>query len=169
MAPRFARAVAEDGTELHFVTIAPQSLPRVQKRDLEQAWEQARAAASSGRGGPRRGFRFRGGPDVALGDRDARAWAESIDRSTDLSTPHGVSLCLRLLGLVDLMSRALWPKRYVRIVGGEADIDGALLGAASATRLTETGALDETAMRVMLGLAPEGAEDGVEDASPCIA
>jgi hypothetical protein len=169
MVVRFARAVAEDGTELHFVTIPPPALPRVQKRDLEQAWEQARDAAASGCGGRRRGFRFRGGPDVGLDDRDARTWADSVDRAADLSTPHGVSLCLRLLGLVDLLGRALWPARYLRIRGGEADIDGALLGAAAATRLTDTGALDETAMRAMLGLSPDAADDQAETGIRCIA
>lgn len=169
MAGRFTRAVADDGTELHFVTVSPAALPRVQKRDLEQAWEQARDAAAAGRSGRRRGFRFLGGPDIALGDRDARAWADSVDCHADLSTPHGVSLCLRLLGLVDLLGRALWPARYLRISGGEAAIDGALLGAAAATRLTETGALDETAMRAMLGLSPDAADEQAETGIRCIA
>lgn len=150
MAQSFPRAVAEDGTELHLVPIQPPHLPRVAKRDLEQAWEAAHDAAHAGHDGPRRGFRFAGGPDILLRDRDARAWAASVDRIADLSTAHGVSVCLRLLGLVALIADQAWLTRFVTIRRDGAALDGALLGAAARTRLTADGDLDQMALRAML-------------------
>lgn len=144
------REIAADGTELHLVPLPPERLPRVGKRDLEQAWDAAHLAARAGQDGPRRGFRFAGGPDVVLRDRDARSWAASVDRIADLSTPHGVSLCLRLLGLVALIGDAGWLAPYVRIERGGAELDGALLRAAGLAGLTETGGLDEMTLRAML-------------------
>ncbi|HQT60608.1 MAG TPA: hypothetical protein PLV07_05790 [Acidiphilium sp.] len=150
MAAAIPRAVAADGTELHLVPLSPPRLPRVQKRDLEQAWEAAHSAARAGAEGPRRGFRFAGGPDVVLRDRDARVWASSVDRIADLSTAHGISVCLRLLGLVALLAQGGWAARFVRLDQGSAELDGALLGAAARTVLTDTGALDENALRAQL-------------------
>lgn len=157
------REIAADGTELHLVPLSPARLPRVGKRDLERAWDAAHEAARAGRHGPRRGFRFRDGPDVILHDRDARAWAASVDHTADLSTAHGVSVCMRLLGLVALIGDADWLARFVRIDRGGAELDGALLGAAALTGLTDTGALDEMALRAML-LPCEAEED-----TPCSA
>jgi hypothetical protein len=157
------REIAADGTELHLVPIAPTRLPRVAKRDLEQAWDAAHDAAREGYDGPTRGFRFAGGPDVVLRDRDARAWASSVDRIADLSTPHGVSVCLRLLGLVALIGDAAWLAPFIQIRRGGAAIDGALLQAAALTRLTDTGGLDENELRAMLITRP------AEDNAPCSA
>lgn len=144
------REIAADGTELHLVPMVPARLPRVAKRDLEQAWDAARDAAQAGSDGPARGFRFAGGPDVVLRDRDARAWASSVDQIADLSTPHGISVCLRLLGLVALIGDASWLAPFVQIRQEGAAIDGALLQAAALTRLTDTGGLNENALRAML-------------------
>ena len=159
------REIAADGTELHLVSVSPVRLPRVQKRDLEQAWDAAHDAARAGHVGPPRGFRFAGGPDVVLNDRDARAWAASVDSIADLSTAHGVSVCLRLLGLVALIGDASWPARFVRIDSVGLAPDGALFGAAALTGLTEAGALDEMAMRAML-LPREAEEDTPCSATP---
>lgn len=150
MPGQIQREIASDGTELHLVPIPPAHLPRVQKRDLEQAWDAAHDAASAGEFGPARGFRFAGGPDVILRDRDARAWASSIDRIADLSTQHGISVCLRLLGLIALIGDAAWLAPYIKVRRGGTAIDGALLAAAAVTRLTDTGSLDENRLRDML-------------------
>ena len=151
MRTEFARAVADDGTELHLIPMAPEALPRVQKRDLEHAWEVATEAARAGYDGPRRGFRFAEGQNLALNDRDARAWAAAIDQIADLSTAHGVSVCLRLLALIDLISCAPWLAPFIRSGRGSGIwFDGGLLQAASITRLTEAGSLDEAALRGML-------------------
>lgn len=157
------REIAADGTEVHLVPMAPPGLPRVRKRDLEQAWEAAHAAARAGYDGPARGFRFAGGPDVVLRDRDARAWASSVDQIADLSTPHGISVCLRLLGLVALIGDAAWLAPFVRVRRDGAALDGALLNAAALTRLTDTGGLNENELRAMLITRP------VEDNEPCSA
>ncbi|MDD2877616.1 MAG: hypothetical protein PHT60_09630 [Acidiphilium sp.] len=150
MALTIHREIAADGTELHLVPMPPPRLPRVRKRDIEQAWEAARDAARAGHDGPARGFRFAGGPDVALRDRDARTWALSVDRVADLSTPHGISVCLRLLGLVALIGDAAWLAPFVQIGHDGAALDGALLTAAALTSLTDTGGLNENELRAML-------------------
>lgn len=148
----FARAVADDGTEFHMIPLSPPALPRVRKRDLEQAWEAATDAARAGHDGPPRGFRFAEGPSLALNDRDARAWAAAIDRIADLSTAHGVSVCLRLLALIDLIGSTSWLTSFVRVSGRGNGIwfDGGLLQAAAVTCLTAEGSLDEAALRGML-------------------
>lgn len=150
MAITIRREVAADGTELHLVPMPPDRLPRVAKRDLEQAWDAARDAARAGYDGPARGFRFTGGPDVILRDRDARSWASSVDQVADLSTAHGVSVCLRLLGLVALIGDAAWLAPFVQIRRDGAALDGALLTAAALTRLTDSGGFDENELRAML-------------------
>ena len=62
-----------------------------------------------------RGFRFRrpdgSYTDLALADRDARCWAGAVDRTAGLTSSYGLSLCLRLLALVDLLARARGPSR----------------------------------------------------------
>ncbi len=155
----FARILADDGSELHVVPLAPEALPRVGKRDLEQAWEAARDAARAGREGRVRGFRFANGRDLTLCDRDARSWAMAVDAIADLSTAHGASLCIRLLALIDLIGRARWLTPFVRLRGASgACFDGGLLQAVAITRLTPEAELDEAALREML--------TGVCDASP---
>ena len=145
------RVLADDGTELHLVPLAPEALPLVQKRDLEQAWDAAREAARVGREGVGRGFRFANGRIFALHDRDARSWAMAVDAIADLSTAHGVSLCIRLLALIDLIGRAGWLAPFVRLTSASgACLDGGLLRAAAITRLTPEAGLDETALRNLL-------------------
>jgi hypothetical protein len=147
----FHRILAEDGTELHLVPLAPDALPRVQKRDLEQAWDAAREAARAGYDGVRRGFRFANGENFALHDRDARAWAAAVDAIADLSTAHGVSVCIRLLALIDLLGRARWLAPFVRLSGASgACFDGGLLQAAAVTRLTPEAGLDEAELRKLM-------------------
>jgi len=163
MVAHVRREIAADGTELHLVPMPPPRLPRVAKRDLEQAWDAAREAARAGNDGPARGFRFTNGPDVILRDRDARAWASSVDQIADLSTPHGVSLCLRLLGLVALIGDAAWLAPFIDLRRDGAALDGALLTAAALTGLTETGGLDENQLRSLL--LPSASEDQ----TPCSA
>ena len=147
----FPRVTAADGSELHLVPVSPEALPRVQKRDLEQAWDAARDAARAGREGAKRGFRFANGEDFALDDRDARAWATAIDAIADLSTAHGMSVCLRLLALIDLIGRARWLAPFVSLKGAAgACLDGSLLQAAAVTRLTPEAGLDEAALRTLI-------------------
>lgn len=143
-----------DGEVLHLVPFGPPKLPAVSRRHLEQAWDAARGAA--GRGGPARsrGFRFHGGGtpvDLVLGDRDAACWAGGVERVADLSTAYGVSLCLRLLGLVQVMGDAEWARPWFSVSRGSgAKIHPALLRAAASAPLTATGGFAESSLRALL-------------------
>jgi len=142
-----------DGEVLHLVAVPPAGLPTVTKRDLEQAWEAAQSG-SAGIAAPPRGFRFArpaGVPvELILNDRDAAAWAVAVDGIADLSTAHGVSLCLRLLSLVELMSRAAWARAWFTLGRAGAEIAPALLQAAALAPLDDSGGFDETGLRALL-------------------
>lgn len=142
----------DDGTILHLLPAPPPTLPSVTKRDIEQAWEAAQTATAAAP--PARGFRFPladGAPaELILHDPDAAAWAAAVDHVADLSTARGVSICLRLLGLVELMSRAAWLRGWFSLGGGGAELAPALLQAAACSPLNETGGFDETALRALL-------------------
>ena len=99
--------------------LPPEALPPVGTRDLEAAWHAARGAAIAERHGPIRGFRFcradGSHAHLALTDRDAGCWAEAVDRTVGMHTSYGLSLCLRLLALVDLLARAPWARALIRL------------------------------------------------------
>ena len=122
-----------DGTLTYALTLGPEDLPPVPARDLEAAWEAARTVQAGE--AVRRAFRFAGkaGPlDVSLGSEAARRWAAGADGVAGLHTCRGVSLCLRVLALVELMAHS--PERAAR--------QPALLRAVAAARLTVDGQLD---------------------------
>ncbi len=142
---------AADGTLTYLVAQAPEALPPVRARDLELAWEQARAAALAARFGQARQFRFRRPDgevtDLALTDPDARCWASAIDSGDGIATVTGLSLCLRLLALVDLLARASWTKTLVQIRPDGAEIDASLWRVAASAPLTREARFDETILR----------------------
>ncbi len=152
--------IGENGAVLHVIATPPGQLPPVAKRDLEQAWEAARAGAA----GPPRLFRFAPAGtapagtapagtapvELFLNDSDAAAWAAAVDAVADLGTPRGISICLRLLALVALMGRADWVRPWFVLRRGGAEIDGGLLQAAALAPLNEVGGFDETALRALL-------------------
>jgi hypothetical protein len=146
-----------DGEVLHLVASPPAALPTVTKRDIEQAWDAAQAG-TAGIAAPPRGFRFarpEGAPiELILNDRDAAAWAVAVDGIADLSTPRGISLCLRLLGLVELMSRAGWIRPWFTLGRAGTEIAPALLHAVAQSPLNEAGGFDETALRALLPRQP---------------
>ncbi len=122
-----------DGTLTYNLALGPEDLPPIPARDLEAAWEAARTVQSGE--AVRRAFRFEGkaGPlDLSLGTEVARRWAAGVDGVAGLHTCRGVSLCLRVLALVELMARA----------PGRASLRPALLRAAATARLTADGQLD---------------------------
>jgi hypothetical protein len=156
--PRGARSAvaidvgeAEDGTLTYSVAQPPEALPPVRPRDLELAWDRARAAALAARFGAPRRFRFRRPDgdvtDLALTDRDARCWAASLDTEDSIATVTGLSLCLRLLALVDLLTRARWAADLVRIGREGAEIDANLWHLAATAPLTREARFDETFLR----------------------
>jgi hypothetical protein len=141
----------QHGEVLHLIAAAPSALPAVTRRDLEQAWD---AAHAGGVAGPYRGFRFTlaaAAPvELVLNDPDAAAWAAAIDRIASLSTAHGVSLCLRLLALVELMTRAAWARPWFSLGRAGAEVQPGLLLAAALAPLNAAGGFDEPALRALL-------------------
>ena len=152
-------ATTQDGTLTYLVDTAPDALPPVRSGDLAAAWDAAREAASGSVWGLPRLFRFLQADgstlDLALADEDACCWAEAVDHTTGIQTAYGLSLCLRLLALVDLLSRAPWTGEFCRIGRAGAALDPALLRAAATAPLTSQAGFDETVFRARLSrLAP---------------
>ena len=116
--PPIEMGTDSSGTLVYQVRLAPDGLPPVRSGDLAESWAAARQAATSSAWGEPRFFRFRPDEtdplDLALTDDDASCWAEAVDAAWGLHTAYGLSMCLRLLGLVALLSespvlRALCP------------------------------------------------------------
>jgi hypothetical protein len=152
--PLIERVTGPDGATLHLVPIAPERLPKVAVRDLERAWHDAHRhahhAAKQQKSAPRRAFRFATGAAITLTDDDARLWASAIDQSSDLSTAHGISVCLRLLGLIALIAAAEWCSPHVQFRGDGCPVDARLLKAAALATLNPDGALDPIAVQNLL-------------------
>ena len=150
-----------DGSLTYQVSIPPEVLPPVLGRDLEQAWYAARNAALDQRWGTVRGFRFSRPDgthtDLALADRDACCWVGAVDLAFGINNTHGLSVCLRLLALVDLLARAPWVRPMVQIARDGADLHPALLRTAANQPLTEHGHFDETGFRTRLSQYATGA------------
>jgi hypothetical protein len=140
------------------VTLPPEAMPPVTIRDLEQAWDEARAAALSSSGAAHRQFSFRGADGriatFDLDDRDARLWAGAVDRVSGLATLGGISLCLRLLALIDLMANSPWAFGFMTPKRDGARVDRALLKAAARADLTEEARFDEASLRRILPERP---------------
>jgi hypothetical protein len=150
------------GEILHLVPYLPAALPPVTKRDLEQAWEAARAAAlaaprTNSTGPNTHGFRFRQAAapplDLVLTDTDAANWADAIDAISSLSTAHGISICLRLMALYELMAPRPWAREWFTLSRGGLEFHPALLQAAALSPLTPTGGFAETSLQALLPAA----------------
>jgi hypothetical protein len=142
------------GALTYVVDAPPEALPPVRGRDLERAWYAARDAAMAEHWGAARGFRFRRADgsftDLALADRDACCWAAAVDSIAGLSSAYGLSLCLRLLALVDLLAHARWATPLCRLARDGAELHPSLLRAAAATPLTAEARFDEGGFRSRL-------------------
>ncbi len=156
--PSIQVAAAEDGTLTYLVDVTPGELPAVRGRDLEAAWEVAREGARGRVWSTRRAFRFRredgGWTELALRDADAQCWAGAVDRALGMRTGYGLSVCLRLLALVELLGRAPWAAGLVRLDGRGAELHPALLRLAAEARLTDDASFDETGFRACLRATP---------------
>ena len=154
--PDAAIGVAEDasGALAYAIPCPPESLPAVPAGALLAAWDAARAAAAAGRWGPPRTLVFRrddAEPTVlAIADRDARCWAEAVDRRADLGTLAGLALCLRLLALVEVMGRAQWLAGMFDVTPQGVDLHPALLRAAATMPLDSGARFDAEALRRLL-------------------
>lgn len=144
-----------DGVMTYLIDVPPEALPSVSKRDLERAWYAAREAALAERQGAVRGFRFNlpdgSHTDLALADRDARCWVGAVDRTVGITSASGLSLCLRLLALIDLLARAPWARSLFHLARDGAEFHPALLKAAASQPLTREARFDEAGFRVRLG------------------
>ena len=136
----------------YFVKSSPAALPPVLLRDLLTAWESARQAAlDNAIPTVPRAFSFArpdgGMTNLALSDRDALCWAQAIDRRLDLSSAYGLSVCLRLLALVDLLATSPWTREHFRLRGGGVELAPALLRLAAKAKLTDEASFDEAWFR----------------------
>src|SRR5579871_4879920 len=150
---------AADGTITYLIDVPPESLPPVRLRDLANAWEAARAAAiAAGHGaatwGVARLFRFRRADgsctDLALADRDACCWAGAVDGTVGMNTSYGLSICLRLLALVDLLARAAWAPAFLAVRRDGAEMDPLVLRTAATVPLTREARFDETGFQALV-------------------
>ena len=149
---------APDGTLTYLVDLPPEALPPVRGRDLAAAWDAARDAASDAAWGAGRLFRFRrpdgSVTDLALSDEDARCWAGAVDGTVGMQTSYGLSLCLRLLALVDLLARAPWTAPLFHIDRTGTALHPALLSTAATVALTADARFDENGFRARLACLP---------------
>jgi hypothetical protein len=145
-----------DGSLVYVVDLPPEAMPAVRVRDLVHAWELAGEAACAGAWGVPRGLRFHRGEgrytDLALADRDAACWAAAVDRMVGLHTSYGMSLCLRLLALIDLLARAEWAPKLLQRQTGPARLPPQLLHLAASETLTPEAHFDHK--RIEAGLGP---------------
>ena len=146
--------VGPDGSRTYHVDLPPEELPAVRGRDIERAWYAARDAAISASWGTTRGFRFRRADgsttDLALADPDARCWGGAVDGTVGMGSCYGLSLCLRLLALVDLLARAPWAAPFFHLARDGADLDPSLLRAAATAPLNADARFDETLFRARI-------------------
>lgn len=144
----------------YLIHLSPEALPPVRGRDLADAWDLAREAACGAAWGVARLFRFQrpdgGTTDLVLSDADACCWAAAVDGMAGIGSNQGLSLCLRLLALVDLLGRAPWSAGLFRLGRGGAALHPALLATAATAPLNAEGRFDETHFRASLApvLAP---------------
>ena len=81
--------------------------------------------------------------DLALADPDACCWAAAVDSTVGMQTTYGLSLCLRLLALVDLLGRARWADAMFTVKRDGAEIHQALLHGAATAKLTRDARFDD--------------------------
>lgn len=144
-------ARAPDGVLAYAIPLPPESLPPVPPRDLEAAWDSARAAAAAERWGAPRRLLFRrpdgSAQELLLADADAACWAEAVDAAHNLATVAGLSVCLRLLALIEVMTRASWLRGLFSLGSEGVELHPALLRAAAALPLDAAARFDETSLR----------------------
>jgi len=153
--PTIEVAPAANGTLTYLIQGSPASLPPILRKDLLAAWEEAREAAlAPAQPGAPRAFRFARPDgatiDLALSDPDARCWAHALDRRLPIASPYGLSVCLRLLALIDLLAAAPWARAHVALRPSGADLTPQLVRLAAQAKLTDDACFDETAFRARL-------------------
>jgi hypothetical protein len=146
--------MTETGLLAYIIDSPPEALPPVAREDLIAAWRAARVAALAKSAGLPRGLHFcRQDGSVfrlVLADADACCWAAAVDRLAGLHTPYGLTLCLRLLGLVDLLASARWADSFFDLAPDGVTLHPDLLAAAAALPLNAEARFDEAPFRARL-------------------
>ncbi|MDB5372702.1 MAG: hypothetical protein JWP04_1344, partial [Belnapia sp.] len=136
-----------EGALAYAIPVPPEELPAVLPRQLLAAWELARAAAGRREWGKPRVLLFPrpdgAATELALADRDAGAWAEAIDSAIGLDTLDGLSLCLRLLALVEVLGRARSLAAHFAVTPAGIELHPSLVSAAAALPLDGAARFDE--------------------------
>lgn len=146
---RVARTAA--GALAYLVPVAPERLPAVAPGELLRAWNVARHGAVERLWGVPRLLRFaapagREPTEIAIADPDAGAWTEAIDRAFGLETLTGLSLCLRLLALVEVLTRAVRLEAFFDVTPTGVDLHPSLVTAAATLPLDPAARFDEAAL-----------------------
>lgn len=161
MGVRVRTLAARHGGLLHLVPIGPEALPAVSPSDLLAAWQAARAAAEAEAWGEARAlsFRRRGeeATELVIADPDARCWAAAVDHGFGLDTVYGLAVCLRLLGLIDLLASAPWARGLFDVSVEGIELHPALLALVAAAPLGRDGRFDAAALRARLATHLAGA------------
>lgn len=154
--PPIEVATDRSGALVYQVRLSPDCLPPVRSGDLAESWDAARRAATASVWGEPRLFRFQAEGtepvDLALTDDDASCWAQAVDAAWGLQTAYGLSLCLRLLGLVALLSDSATLRALCPLSRAGASLDPALVRAAASIPLSGRGHLDEQRLCAQLAL-----------------
>ncbi len=152
--PTIQVARLPDGALAYAVALPPEDLPPVKPRDLVAAWDLAREGAALQHWGPLRLLRFQradgSSTEIAIADADAGCWAEAIDAGFGLGTLRGLSTCLRLLALVEVLPRLPWLAGLFSIGPGGVELHPSLLAAAARLPLDAGARFDETGLRRLL-------------------
>lgn len=139
------------GALLYEVPLGPEALPAVETRDLVSAWDAAREAAEREDWGEARAVLFRrpegSSTELVIADADARCWAAAVDHAVGLDTLYGLALCLRLLGLIELLATAPWARGLFDVSPDGTTLHPALLAAASRAPLEADGRFDHAGIR----------------------
>ncbi|SDH50083.1 hypothetical protein SAMN05421742_107124 [Roseospirillum parvum] len=137
--------------------MGPDELPPVTVRALTEAWDTATRAGHAGLAGPPLGVRFQPADGdqihVLLADPDLRCWSRALAREVRLDTPRGMSLCLRLIGLIGLLAEEARLADFFRPGrGGAPWFHPALLQSAARLPLGRDGGFDRE--RFLASLPP---------------
>ncbi len=77
-------------------------------------------------------------------------WAGAVELTVGMGNEYGLSLCLRLIALVELLARARWTDPFFMIGRSGASLHPALLRAAAELRLTPEARFDDTSVQTQL-------------------
>jgi hypothetical protein len=76
-----------------------------------------------------------------------------VDRAVGMQTAYGLSVCLRLLALIEFLARTPWTAGLIDL-SHEAELHPALLRLAAEARLTDDATFDEHGFKKTLQTLP---------------